>query len=719
VESPQPFTAVPASWTPINGGEALAVGGNGSYIAVTNRADKSDGVALGVTGMQVDIFYKVGAYIKATGSTNEKIRLRFNFNDADFKCAAIVSVIQANCYTLVLGGITGPSQNAPLNNVKLEITGNSLPGNATSTSSTSPPFEIDVYSVAVVGVNRTSWLADVQRRTDLVRKRDVLVRVTDGFGNPVPNASVAITQLQQTFPFGSDLNDDAYNDTAYRNWFASKWGGGYSWTAYTDALKWYSMQPEQGNTTYERVVNLQNWCNNNSISVRGHTIIWDDEPTIQTWLKQITDPTTLFGYMQTRVNEVVTTFKNSIDQWDPSNEILHKTYFSKALGYDVRPWYFNATKALDPTAQLFLSDYNMVEACDDAVVWPEAAMDFVTFLRQQGGPVDAFAVQGQFTQVTPYLFRYALDKLGQFGIPIWMSEINLRLTVDPYSEQSQRDFMELILREAYAHPAVSAMLLSQTWNPQRDWDENNGTCPGDKCLYNLDFSPRLVGNLWEDLYYREWMTQNVTGSTNANGEFAFRGFAGKYGIAVNGSGNATYNYQTSAQFIVHPLNTTIDPNTYLFELSTPYVTFINGSVAPNATSLGGSSSNVTSTSANGPFANVSSTLDVSTPYINLAQGTADIASSIAHVERPVGSNSTSTFRIVPGSAPDVINIVAPLTPLGRYPVVTIPTPTVPPNAIGPIPTGAMGPSSGGMAPSPQSGATPSPSQQSGAAPSPA
>jgi hypothetical protein len=79
----------------------------------------------------------------------------------------------------------------------------------------------------------------------------------------------------------------------------------------------------------------------------------------------------------------------------------------------------------------------------------------------QGGPVDAFAVQGQFTQVTPFLFRYGLDKLGQFGIPIWMSEINLRLTVDPYSEQSQRDFMELILREAYAHPAVS---VSDSWS---------------------------------------------------------------------------------------------------------------------------------------------------------------------------------------------------------------------------------------------------------------
>lgn len=75
--------------------------------------------------------------------------------------------------------------------------------------------------------------------------------------------------------------------------------------------------------------------------------------------------------------------QNTIDQWDPANEIIHKHYFNDKLGFDVRPWYFNATKSLDPTAVTFLSDYNMVEACDDSTVWPEAAMDFVTYLRQQ------------------------------------------------------------------------------------------------------------------------------------------------------------------------------------------------------------------------------------------------------------------------------------------------------------------------------------------------
>lgn len=68
--------------------------------------------------------------------------------------------------------------------------------------------------------------------------------------------------------------------------------------------------------------------------------------------------------------------------------------------------------------------------------------------------MDAFAVQGQFTSVTPFLIRYGLDKLGQFGIPIWMSEVNLRLASEPYSTQAQRDNFELIVRELYAHPAV-------------------------------------------------------------------------------------------------------------------------------------------------------------------------------------------------------------------------------------------------------------------------
>jgi hypothetical protein len=132
-------------------------------------------------------------------------------------------------------------------------------------------------------------------------------------------------------------------------------------------------------------------------------------------------------------------------------------------------------------------------------------------------------MEGQISGSSPALL-YCSNRWRPFGLTLFSKSFSL--SVHPkLANIATEPFLD----------SLQALLLSQTWNPQRDWDENNGTCPGDKCLYNLDFSPRLVGNLWEDLYYREWMTQNVTGSTNANGEFAFRGFAGKYGIAVSES----------------------------------------------------------------------------------------------------------------------------------------------------------------------------------------
>lgn len=68
------------------------------------------------------------------------------------------------------------------------------------------------------------------------------------------------------------------------------------------------MQPAQDNLTYTKVVNLQNYCNNNSIHVRGHTVFWDDVGTLQPWLTAINDPGQLFSLMVKRVNDVVTPF---------------------------------------------------------------------------------------------------------------------------------------------------------------------------------------------------------------------------------------------------------------------------------------------------------------------------------------------------------------------------------------------------------------------------
>ena len=50
--------------------------------------------------------------------------------------------------------------------------------------------------------------------------------------------------------------------------------------------------------------------------------------------------------------------------WDVLNEPLHGSFYDGRLGASILPWMFNRTAALDPSAQLFVNDFNTIEECD-------------------------------------------------------------------------------------------------------------------------------------------------------------------------------------------------------------------------------------------------------------------------------------------------------------------------------------------------------------------
>ena len=48
--------------------------------------------------------------------------------------------------------------------------------------------------------------------------------------------------------------------------------------------------------------------------------------------------------------------------WDVNNEMLHGSYFSERLKpKNIRDWMFNKSKEMDPQAQLFLNDFDVIE----------------------------------------------------------------------------------------------------------------------------------------------------------------------------------------------------------------------------------------------------------------------------------------------------------------------------------------------------------------------
>ncbi|KAK4849077.1 hypothetical protein QYF36_020563 [Acer negundo] len=132
-------------------------------------------------------------------------------------------------------------------------------------------------------------------------------------------------------------------------------------------------------------------------------------------------------------------------------------------------------------------------------------------------------LQGHFNSGKPNLpyMRSALDLLGSFGFPIWLTEVD----VDKGSP-SQAEYFEEILREAYSHPAVKG-IISFT-GPE---------AAGFKVmpLTDKDFKNTAAGDVVDKLL-REWKSGDdlvvETSAVGNNGFSEISLFHGDYNLTI-------------------------------------------------------------------------------------------------------------------------------------------------------------------------------------------
>ncbi|RLM97899.1 hypothetical protein C2845_PM06G23650 [Panicum miliaceum] len=342
---------------------------------------------------------------------------------------------------------------------------------------------------------------------DQVRKRDVVLK----FGGLPAGASVRVVQLDNAFPLGSCINGEVIRIPAFVDFFTAH----FDWAVFENELKWYWTEPRRGQLSYADADRLLDFCDRAGKPARGHCIFWAVDGDVQQWVKDIGgDRAQLAAAVDARVRGLLGRYAGRFPHYDVNNEMLHGRFFRDRLGDGAAARMFREAARLDPAAALFVNDYN-VECGNDPSATPEKYVELIRGLQRGGARVGGVGLQGHVTHPLGEVICDALHKLSAAtGLPVWITELDV---CEP-DDALRADDLEVVLREAFAHPAVEGVVLwgfmkGHMWRP-------------DAALVNQDGTVNDAGQRFLDLR-REW-TSDARGRIDDDGQFKFRGFHGTY-----------------------------------------------------------------------------------------------------------------------------------------------------------------------------------------------
>uniref|UniRef100_A0A0D9VXA7 GH10 domain-containing protein n=1 Tax=Leersia perrieri TaxID=77586 RepID=A0A0D9VXA7_9ORYZ len=475
---------------------------NGKHIHVTNRAQTWMGPAQIITDkLALYATYQVSAWVRvgATATTPQNINVAVAV-DSQWLNGGQVLARDGRWYEI---GGSFRVESKPSSRVMLYVQG------------PDPGVDLMVAGLQVFAVDRKSRVKHLRKLTDKVRKRDVVVKVTASSSAGAAAAGeteVRVRQVSNSFPLGACIMRTNMDNEDYVDFFTKH----FNWAVFGNELKWYWTEPQKGQLNYADADDLLKLCDDHNMCVRGHCIFWEVDNAVQQWVKTLsTDDLT--AAVTSRINGLLTRYKGRFRHYDVNNEMLHGSFYQDKLGKEIRAEMFRTAGQLDPDALLFVNDYNVESMCDVRAT-PEAYIEQITGLQQQGAPVGGVGLQGHVSNPVGPVVRSVLDRLAVLGLPLWFTELD----VSSANEHVRADDLEVMLREAYAHPAVDGVVLWGFWELFMSRDDAH--------LVDAEGEVNEAGKRLLQLK-KEWLTR-AHGHADGNGEFRFRGYHGAYRVDV-------------------------------------------------------------------------------------------------------------------------------------------------------------------------------------------
>ena len=399
------------------------------------------------------------------------------------------------------------------------------------------------------------------------RKGDCKITVTDSEGNPVPGATVHLTQKSHAFRFGANLFmldelETPEKNEKYKDYFKSLFNMA------TLPFYWNTIEPRQGYTRYEKdcepiyrrpsIDLCIEFCEKYGIEPREHALAY--EHFFPDWMKDMPAEEVKRLY-ERRCAEIASRYASKI----PTIEVTNESYWDKGTTalYD-EPDYiefcFKTARKYFSNNQLCMNEGQTAgwagRGCAQDQVYMQVDRALIS-----GVPVDAIGLQHHMffraedeyektrNYYDPRRIYKLLDNYARLQKPIQITEITIPAYTDkPEDEQLQAEILELLYSIWFSHGSIEQIVYwnlvdgyAHVWNPdpkkiaasQGDMTIGENYYRGG--LLRFDLSPKPAYLKLKELTQKKWHTELQT-ATNENGVCAFRGFYGGYDITVDING---------------------------------------------------------------------------------------------------------------------------------------------------------------------------------------
>ncbi|OWM80594.1 endo-1,4-beta-xylanase 1-like isoform X2 [Punica granatum] len=476
---------------------------SGRYILVTNRSQTWMGPAQMITEkLKLFLTYQVSAWVRVRAASGGVLGLPQNVN-----VALSVDGLWVN------GGQVEASDDERWHEIggsfRLEKEPKSV---MVYIQGPVPGVDLMVAGLQIFPVDRCERFRYLQMQADQIHKRDVILKLSGFDPSSFLGAVVIVKQTENSFPLGSCINRTNLDNEDFVDFYVKN----FNWAVFGNELKWYWTEPQQGNFNYRDADEMLDFCRNHKKEVRGHCVFWEVESLVQPWVRAL-NRNDLSRAVQNRLTGLLSRYSGKFRHYDVNNEMLHGSFYQDRLGKGIRAYMFKTAHQLDPSAILFVNDYH-VEDGDDPRSSPEKYADQIAGLQDQGAPVGGIGIQGHIDSPVGPIVCSALDKLGVLGLPIWFTELD----VSSSNEYVRADDLEVMLREAFAHPSAEGIMLWGFWELFMSRENAH--------LVDAEGEINEAGRRLLELK-QEWLS-HAYGMVDMEGEFKFRGFHGTYEVEI-------------------------------------------------------------------------------------------------------------------------------------------------------------------------------------------